>query len=116
MQARSSCLAFQEAGALSPCGYQKDGHHLEDEDESGMRVSTYRSKVFKSPTSRASGTLPTRFILDCVQRAPDDIQWEVDKREFDAVMVTKNLLLGLMGFRIVSVGVRVGWDLYSCLL
>ena len=31
----------------------------------------------------ASGTNPTR------QRAPDDVQWEIDKREFDEMMATK---------------------------
>ena len=53
----------------------EDSNTLEDEDESGMKHCTYWGKVFESRTE--------------VQKAPDDIQWEIDKREFDEMMATK---------------------------
>ena len=66
----------------------EDGHLLEDEDESGMRFCTYWGKVFES---RTEGERPHWYetILQYVQKASDDIQWEIDKREFDEMMATK---------------------------
>ena len=55
-------------------------------------------------------------ILEYVQKAPDDVKWEIDKREFDEMIATKkkNPLLDQMVFQMVSAGVRVGWGSTSC--
>ena len=59
-----------------------DGHPLEDEDESGMRLCTYRGKFFES---RIEGERHHSHVtlLEYVQKAPDDIQLEIDKCEFE---------------------------------
>ena len=61
-------------------------------------------------------------ILDCVQRAPNDIQWIIDQCEFDEMMATKKESApGPDGIPYctkkkiyIQVCVRVGWDLNSC--
>ena len=53
-------------------------------------------------------------ILEYVQKAPEDIQCEIDKREFDEMIATKNPLLDQIVFHTVSSSVRVGWGLTSC--
>ena len=51
-------------------------------------------------------------ILRYVQKAPDDIRWEIDRNESDELMATKkNPLQVPMGFHIVSTGVLEVWAL-----
>ena len=54
----------------------ENGHPLEDEDESGMRLCTFWCKVFESHIHDERHH-SHETILDYVQRAPDDIQWEI---------------------------------------
>ena len=57
----------------------EERHPLEDEDESGMRLCTCWSKIFESRTE--SERHPAHeTILEYVQKATEDIQWRVDKR------------------------------------
>ena len=66
----------------------EDGHPLENEDESGRRLCDYWSKIFEA---RIEGERHHchEIILGCVQKAPDDIRWEIDRNEFDELMATK---------------------------
>ena len=66
----------------------EDGHFLEDEDESGMGLCTCWSKIFQSRNEEERHHAH-ETILEYVQKAPDDIRWEIDKREFDGMMATK---------------------------
>ena len=54
-------------------------------------------------------------ILRCIQKAPDDIPWEIDRNELHELMATKkkNPLQVPMRFYIVSTGVLEGWALNS---
>ena len=64
----------------------KEGHPLEDEDESGMKLCTYWSKIFESEGERH---LAHETILEFVHKAPEDTQLTIDKREFDDMIATK---------------------------
>ena len=66
----------------------EDGHSLENEDESGRRLCEYWSTVFEA---RVEGERhhSHEFILRYVQKAPDDIRWEIDRGEFDELLATK---------------------------
>ena len=75
----------------------EDGHPLEDEDESGMRLRTCWCKIFEALTEGERHHYH-ETTLEFVQKAPDDIQWETDKREFHEMMATKNPLPDLTGF------------------
>ena len=66
----------------------EDGHPCEDEDESCMRLCTYWSKVFES-RNEDERHHAHETILENVQKVPDDIQWEIGKREFDEKIDTK---------------------------
>ena len=63
----------------------KDGHPLENEDES---LCEYWAKIFEA---RIEGERHHchEIILGYVQKAPDDIRWEIDRHEFDELMATK---------------------------
>ena len=56
----------------------EDGHPLEDEGESGMRLRNIFESRAEDERHHAHET-----ILEYVQKTPDDIQWKRDKREFD---------------------------------
>ena len=60
---------------------------LEDDDESGIRLRTFGVRS-SSHAPRANGT-PHETILEFVQKAPEDNQWDIDKREFDEMIATK---------------------------
>ena len=66
----------------------KTGHLVENEDESGMRLCACWGKIFEA---RAEGERHRchETILRYVQKAPDDIQWEIDRHAFDEMMATK---------------------------
>ena len=66
----------------------ENGHPLENEDESGRRLCEYWGTIFQA---RVEGQRHHHYqnILRYVQKAPDDIRWEVDKSEFDELMATK---------------------------
>ena len=66
----------------------EDGHPVDDKDESGMRLCTCWSQISEA---RAEGERHHchETILGYVQKAPDDIQWEIDTIEFDELMATK---------------------------
>ena len=66
----------------------EDGHPLEDEDESGMTLCTIWVKNFE-PRTEGERHHAHETILEYVQKALDDIQWETVKREFDEMIVTK---------------------------
>ena len=66
----------------------EDGHHHENEEETGTRSRTYRSEGFESRIEDERHHVH-ETILDYVQKAPDDIQWEIDKREFDEMIAAK---------------------------
>ena len=65
-----------------------DGHPLENEDESGRRPCEYWGSTFQA---RVEGPRHHRFenLLQCVQRAPDDIRWIIDRAEFDELVAMK---------------------------
>ena len=80
-----------------------------------MRLCTCWSKIFESRTEDERHHAH-ETILEYVQKAPDDIHWEIDKREFDEMIAAKKESSpGPDGFQKVSTGVRVGWGLTSCL-
>ena len=60
----------------------EDGHPLENEDESGTRRCEYCCKIFQAHRLHET-------ILRCLQRAPDDVRWEIDRNEFDELMASK---------------------------
>ena len=65
----------------------EDGHPLENDDESGMRLRAYWGKMFEA---RVEGEQHHCYetILEYVQQAPHDMRWEIDKNEFDEPMAT----------------------------
>ena len=65
----------------------ENGHPLEDEDESGMKLCNCWGKVFELHIQEERHH-SHQTILDYVQRAPDDIQWQSDQFEFDEMMAT----------------------------
>ena len=66
----------------------EDGHPLENEDESGRRLCEYWGTIFQA---RVEGQRHHHYenILRYVQKAPDNIRWEIDKNEFDELMAAK---------------------------
>ena len=66
----------------------EDGHPLEDEDESGMRLCTYWDKIFESRNEDERHPAH-ETILENVQKDPGYIQGEIDKRKFDEMIDTK---------------------------
>ena len=66
----------------------EDGHPLENEDESGRRLCEYWGTIFQA---RNEGERHHHYenILQYVQKAPDDIRWEIDRNEFDQLMATE---------------------------
>ena len=60
----------------------KTAINLENEDESGRRLCEYWCRIFQA---RVEGQRHhhDENILRYVQKAPDDIRWEIDKNEFD---------------------------------
>ena len=63
----------------------EDGRPLGDEDESGMILCTHWGEVFQSRTEDERHNAH-ETILEYVQKAPGDIQWEIDKCEFDEMV------------------------------
>ena len=66
----------------------EEGHPLENEDESGRRLCEYWGTIFQA---RQEG--PRHFqheeILRFVRQAPDDINWTMDRAEFDDLLASK---------------------------
>ena len=92
----------------------ENGHPLEDEDESGMKLCNCWCKVFESRIQDERHH-SHETILDYVQIAPDDIQWEIDQCEFDGMMATKKESApGPDGIPKSIFGCAVGWVLSSC--
>ena len=91
----------------------EEGHPLEDEDESGRRRCTNWCRGFESRTEDERHHAH-ETILEYVQKAPEDIQWKIDKQDFDEMIATKNLLLDPMVFPVVSAGVLVNQHPVSC--
>ena len=65
-----------------PCVHavtDEDGHPLDNEDESGRKLFEYWSTIFEV---RAEGERHHchETILRYVQKAPDDIRWETDRK------------------------------------
>ena len=65
-----------------------EGRPIDDEDESGRRLCAYWDRIFEA---RIKDERHNEYetILDHVQRAPEDMQWTVVKREFDEMLATK---------------------------
>ena len=64
----------------------EEGHPLESEDESGVRLPLL-CMIFEA---RVEGEQHHchETSLQYVQTAPDDIQWQMDRHEFDEVIAT----------------------------
>ena len=76
----------------------EDGHPLGNEGESGRSLREYGGTIFQA---RMEGERHNchETILRYVQKAPDDIRWEIDRNEFDELMATKkSTLWALVGF------------------
>ena len=67
----------------------EDGRPRDGEDELGMRLCSTWGEIFGA---RAEGDQHHchETILGYVQKAPNDIQWEINKHEFDEMIATKN--------------------------
>ena len=65
-----------------------DGLPLENEDESGRRLSECWGTIFQA---RVEGEMHRlhEAILRCVQQAPADTRWEIDRNELDELMATQ---------------------------
>ena len=68
----------------------EDGHPLESEDESGMRLCDYWCKIFETRVEGAQHHCH-ETILKYVQTALDDIQWQIDRFEFDEKNATEKV-------------------------
>ena len=66
----------------------EDGIPIEDEDESGMKLCTSWGKIFDS-RAEDKRHHAHETILEYVQKTPEDVQWEIDKREIDEMISTK---------------------------
>ena len=66
----------------------KNGHPLENEDESGRRLCEHWGTIFQV---RVEGQRHHHHenILRYVQKALDDFRWVINKKEFDELMATK---------------------------
>ena len=65
------------------------GHLLENEDESCRRLCEYWSTIFQA-RNEGERHHHCETILRYVQKALDDIRWEIDGNEFDELIATKN--------------------------
>ena len=70
--------------------------------------------IFLSHAPRTSGNIPTRPFSISFRDLPTIFSGKIDKHEFDEMEATKNPVLDQMGFRMVSIGVRVGRYLNPC--
>ena len=61
---------------------------LENEDESGRRLCEYWDKNLQARIEVERHHL-RETILRYVQKAPDDIRWEIDRNKFDELQATK---------------------------
>ena len=100
----------------------EEGHPLEDEDESGMRLCSFWSKIFESRTE-AERHPAHETIVEFVQKALEDIQWTIDKQEFHEMIATKKeSALGPDGIPYGicrcagGLGSRFLYDAYKCVL
>ena len=66
----------------------EDGHPLENEDEPGRKFFEYWSTIFQA-RNEDQRHYYFENILSYVQKAPDDIRWEIDRNEFDELMATR---------------------------
>ena len=66
----------------------EDGHPLENEDESGRRLCEYQRAIFQA-CLEGQRHHHLENVLRCVQKAPDDTRWEIDRNEFDELTATK---------------------------
>ena len=66
----------------------KDGHPLQNEDESGRRLCEYWGTIFQARVE-VQRHHHYENILRYVQKAPHDIRWVIDKNEFDELIATK---------------------------
>ena len=92
----------------------KNGHPLENEDESGRRLCEHWGTIFPV---RVEGQRHHHYenILRYVQQAPDDIRWVIDKNEFDELMATKKESApGPDGIPYSLYRCAGDWDLNSC--
>ena len=66
----------------------EEGHPLENEDESGRRLCEYWGSISQA---RVEGPRYHQYvdILRCVQKAPDDIRWTIDRTGFDELIAMK---------------------------
>ena len=60
----------------------EDGHPMESEDEAGMRLCAYWSKIFEARTEGERHHCH-ETILEYVQKSLGDVQWEIYRHEFD---------------------------------
>ena len=65
-----------------------EGRLLDDEDESGRRLCAYWCKIFGARVEDERHN-EHETILDYVQKALEDVQWIIDKQEFDEMLATK---------------------------
>ena len=65
-----------------------EGRPIDDEDESGRRLCAYWGRIFEA---RIKDERHNEYetVLDNVQRATEDMQWTIDKQEFDEMLATK---------------------------
>ena len=66
----------------------EEGRPLDDEDESGTRLCTDWGRIFEA-RSEDERHHAYETILGFVQTAEEDIQWTIDKQEFDEMIATK---------------------------
>ena len=66
----------------------EEGRPLDDDDESGTRLCSYWGRIFESRTEDDRHHA-YETILEFVQKAPEDVQWSMDKQEFDKMIATK---------------------------
>ena len=87
---RSSQLAWRNKKPVLTLSAitDEEGHPLENEDESGRKLCEYWRTIFQA---RQEG--PRHFqheeILRFFQQAPDDINWTIDRAEFDDLLASK---------------------------
>ena len=65
----------------------EDGHPLENEEESGVRLCHFGVRSLRH-VSKVNSTIVHETSLRYVQTAPDDLQWQIYRHEFDEVIAT----------------------------
>ena len=65
----------------------EDGHLLANADESGRRLCEYWCAIFQARIDDERHHFH-ETVLRNVQKAPDDIRWEIDKNDFDELLAT----------------------------